>query len=509
MKKILFLFLFIASIFLTSCSLFNNTKDVTSNLSSINVSPSTITTNTITPTFRPIITETSNLIPTTTTNLIPTTTKIDDEEKYYNDLFNLQNKINIDINISDEELKKINDDYMRNTYRMADKVTITITYIDNTSYVREIEEVGIRMKGNTSRTSFFDNKIYQNVHFKLSFDETFDDENEYSISERKIWANTFLRNERKARTVFGLDGLEIKFNRENDASYSRDIYASYVYKKYGVLAQNMNLGTINFMNQNMDSNVDTLYKIYEPVDKYFIHRNFNKGLDDGDLYKATYGTSSGMPTLNQKDSSAYGINNEIYKNQKKITYDLKTNKKKSNHSMINNFLNWINSNENDLANDLINYLDEDYFYTLMAIQYLTGDWDNFLYDSNNYYLYFNDLGIAYFIPYDMDRCFGIQAKDHDMVSLSPTNYYNLQGDNNKSNLLIKTIFKNNSIAQEKYLNKLKEIASDILNIDNFKDSVYDYIYDNYHNSYDISLGNKPENRNNAPESYFTQKIKLI
>ena len=38
-----------------------------------------------------------------------------------------------------------------------------------------------------------------------------------------------------------------------------------------------------------------------------------------------------------------------------------------------------------------NYFDEDYFITLMALMYLSGDWDNFMYDSNNYYLYFNNF----------------------------------------------------------------------------------------------------------------------
>ena len=232
-------------------------------------------------------------------------------------------------------------------------------------------------------------------------------------------------------------------------------------------------------------------------------------MNDGDLYKATYGNETGMPTLNQTDPNAYGVNKEIYKNQKKLTYDLKTNKKKSNQEMIRKFLGWVNNSKPDISETLGSFMDEDYFYTFMAIQYLTGDWDNFLYDSNNYYLYFDDNGKAYFIPYDMDRCFGIQAKNHGMVDLSYNSDWNLQGDNNRSNLLIKTIFKDGSIAQAKYIAKIQELAPKILDNNVFENTVYNNVYSTYSSFETINTGNYPSEANNAPKSYFDNKLETI
>ena len=518
MKKKLLMLLPVSLLILTSCSFLDNLINPTTT-GTTTVEPTTTTTKTGMTTTR-----TTTVAPTTTTTRVePTTTTATtittststtqlvnvDTALYYDDLFDLNNKVELSINISNSELKKINDDYMRNTYRMADSFKVKITYPNGDILESEIDEVGIRMKGNTSRTSFMSgNEITNNDSYKLSFDETFDDEEEYTPSERKVWTDSSARKVRKDRTFFSLGGLEIKFNREGDASYSRDVYAAKVYKDNGIKAQNTTLGVVNFVNQNTSSSVDPLYKIYEPVDKYFVHRYF-EGNDDGDLYKATYGKETGMPTLNHTTANAYGVDTTIYKGDQPMSYDLKTNKKKSKHVMMKNFLEWINSSETDLSSTLADYMDEDYFYTFMAIQYFTGDWDNFLYDSNNDYLYFGDNGKAYFIPYDMDRCFGIQAKNNDMVNKRYNDYWNLQGDNNKSNLLKKTIFKSGSSAQMAYQNKIKAIASSVLNNNSFENNVYNIIYNNYNNIVNIDKGNAPAEYNNAPESYFRQKLALI
>lgn len=505
MKRKILMMLPISILMLSSCSILEGliTTKNTTTIPTTTVSTNLNTTTTVEPTT--IITTKTGITPTITTS---TTVENVDTALYYNDLFNLNNKVELSISISNSELKKINDDYMCNTYRMADLLKVKITYPNGNVLESEIDEVGIRMKGNTSRRSFLNgNDIESNVSYKLSFDETFDDE-EYKLSERKVWTDSNARKLRKDRTFFSLGGLEIKFNREGDASYSRDIYASKVYRENGVMAQNVTLGEVKFVNQTSYSGVDTLYKIYEPVDKYFVHRYF-EGNDDGDLYKATYGKETGMPTLNHTTANAYGVDTTIYKGNQPMSYDLKTNKKKSKHVMMKNFLEWINSSETDLSSTLADYMDEDYFYTFMAIQYFTGDWDNFLYDSNNYYLYFGDNGKAYFIPYDMDRCFGIQAKNNDMVNKRYNDYWNLQGDNNKSNLLKKTIFKSESSAQMAYLNKIKAIASSVLNNNSFENNVYNIIYNNYNNIVNIDKGNAPAEYNNAPKSYFEQKLALI
>ena len=164
----------------------------------------------------------------------------------------LKNKINVTVNISESELAKIEADYQEygsecNIYRLASSVTITIEYPnERETTVATIEEVGIRMKGNTTRHSFYDNGITSLIHFKLDFQETFDDSSVYSSSELKTWEDETMRENRKNRTFFGLRGLELKYNAEGDLTYTRDIYASKVYRENGIFAQDTNLGVLNF-----------------------------------------------------------------------------------------------------------------------------------------------------------------------------------------------------------------------------------------------------------------------
>ena len=194
------------------------------------------------------------------------------------------------------------------------------------------------MKGNTSRHSFYYNGIKDLIHYKLSFQETFDDEKIYKKSEIKSWDSLEERENRKNRTFFDLRGLELKFNSEGDLTYSKDVYASRIYREYGVLAQQTTVGIIN-MNLDNDlkySGTLGVYRIYEPLDRMFIKRNFPKDNNDGELYKATWGSAKGMPTLNNKSSASYGVDESLPGQTKTVSYDLKTNKKTSKHENISN-----------------------------------------------------------------------------------------------------------------------------------------------------------------------------
>ena len=80
----------------------------------------------------------------------------------FNDLFDPSNHISIKLDISDSELKKIQQDYDKYAgmgskspiYRMADMI-VKITKPDGTGYSITVPQVGVRMKGNSSRTSFY------------------------------------------------------------------------------------------------------------------------------------------------------------------------------------------------------------------------------------------------------------------------------------------------------------------------------------------------------------------
>ena len=111
------------------------------------------------------------------------------------DFFNLGNRIDIKINISNEELKKLQADYetgyKSEIYRLASKVVITLTNFGN-KYTWEYENVGIRQKGNTSRIPIYNGdgninlKITKYALNKLEIDELGLDETDRKILEIMI-----------------------------------------------------------------------------------------------------------------------------------------------------------------------------------------------------------------------------------------------------------------------------------------------------------------------------------
>ena len=166
-----------------------------------------------------------------------------EEEQLYVRLFDLANKVEIQIHMADEELAKMQADYEYYSsfeskspiYRKAD-VTITIHSAAGTER-HEIEEVGVRMKGNTSRTAFYSEEagIYNAIHLKLDFQETFDDE-EYYGADAKVWADEESREARKDRTFATLEKLDLRWNRCDDGSYLKEYYAFAAYRAFDVLS---------------------------------------------------------------------------------------------------------------------------------------------------------------------------------------------------------------------------------------------------------------------------------
>lgn len=334
----------------------------------------------------------------------------------YNQLFDINNKVTIKVDISDSELQKIQSDYKRygsaaSTYRIADKVTITI---GGTSY--EMYEVGIRLKGNSSRVEpLVGGDINQRnlVNFKLSFKQTFDDVSLYG-NEAKTWSSDAARSERKNRTFAGLESLELKWNRNFDSTYTCNYWANMMFKDILGYAQsttlcNLNLGTINY----------GVYVLYEPVDENFIARYFPND-QGGDLYKCGWGTTgnNNWTGANYTTGSASSIGVSQDNSSKKYAYDLKTNKKKSNYSSIKNLINTVNSNPSAFGN----VVDTDRWVKFAATAYFAGNPDDMRNNYNNHYVYFLKNGKAVFIPYDYDRCFGITSGwnvDNGLLDANP------------------------------------------------------------------------------------------
>ncbi len=320
------------------------------------------------------------------------------------DFFNLDYKIKLEVEITQETLQKLNQDYEVGNKESYHKCNLNIYY--NTLQFH-YEDVGIRQKGNSSRGSILteDGKINLR-HYKLSFSETFDDE---FRDEKDVWQDKEALDYRENRTFFGLDKLILRWNRNADGTYLKEFYANEIYRNNDVLAPHCNLIQLEMNIKNQKENLG-VYLAIEDINKDFIKRNLVKESAKGDLYKLGW-TNVGAK-LNSLDDSLFGVEYQIkdgdhYK-EISFPYDLKSNKKTSKHEALKAFIQEI---MDTTTSDFDDFLKKNTIYdsviSYLAISYLLGDPDDLRGNFNNTYLYFTkDTSLAFFIPTDSDRALG-------------------------------------------------------------------------------------------------------
>ena len=337
------------------------------------------------------------------------------EQGVYSALFDEDAQVSIDIDMSDLEWKKLNQDFIdfdnvhsqSPIYRMANSVTIGINDGDGFLYYY-YEEVGVRMKGNTSRHVFYGNDGFtDNIHMKLSFKQTFDDEEDgYKPEELKVWTDTVKRAERKARTFGGMEKIDLKYNSTQDETYVRELYAMKLFRENGIYAPNVTLCSLTALEKDSTQKNLGVYRIHECIDEAFIARHIGEE-KAGDLWKCTYSRKGPADLTDYDLDNRVGVEDEL--EGKFYSYDKKTNKKKDkttglrDFSSIKNFIAAIK----EPSADYESLIDVEYFTKFEAVNYLLGNPDCIRNNYNNYYLYFRKDGKAIIIPYDYDRCLGI------------------------------------------------------------------------------------------------------
>lgn len=333
-----------------------------------------------------------------------------DSDDVYDALFDEDSLVSVKIDMSDAEWKKLSDDcdkYRKSPiYRYADSVTLTV---QTNGVKREYyyDEVGVRLKGNTSRRKFYgDDGFYASVHFKLSFKQTFDDEDEYVPDEIKTWDDDDERAARKDRRFATMEKIDVKWNSTADDTYVKELYALKLFRENGIAAQNATLCSLSAKNKDKEFINMGVYKLYEPVDEAFLARRFPND-DGGDLYKCTWGSGVGSDFTSALGT--IGVEDEL--ENKFYTYDKKTNKKKGadgkrDFSSMIDFIDGVNASEDNFST----LMDLDYFAEFEAVNYMLGNPDCIRNNRNNFYTYFRPSdGRAIFIPYDYDRCLGITS----------------------------------------------------------------------------------------------------
>ena len=392
----------------------------------------------------------------------------EDEIALFNDFFDPNNHISIKLDISNAELKKIQKDYEKYSgmgskspiYRMADLI-VSIRKPDGSEQTYTVPQVGVRMKGNTSRTSFYSDNdgMYNLIHFKVSFQETFD-EVEYYGSDALVWSDSDARETRKDRTFATLEKIDLRWNRNDDTTYIRETYAYELFREFGVLAPHTNLASVDIGNDHAG-----VWVVYEPVDKIFLEKNLPESALGGDLYKLGW-TNEGATFTS---FSSYGVEDED--NCKFYVYDLKTNKKKSTHQSLKNLINTLNSSS--LSKErFASVVDIENFMYYCAVSYMVGNCDDLRNNYNNSYIYFRaDTGKMLVIPYDGDRGLGVNVWNptgHGMTKDDPFTKRALGNNSDqRSPLFLKSVCQGGFFVNE-YTEALKEVdASEMLTVSKF------------------------------------------
>lgn len=226
-----------------------------------------------------------------------------------------------------------------------------------------IDNIGFRFRGNTSR-----DKI------KKSF---------------KVSLNTFVSGQK-------YQGVEkINLNAEvNDPSMLRSRLCWDLYREYQIPASRS-----NHVNLYINGDYFGLYQNIEHIDDEFVETYF--GNNTGNLYKCTYPANLDYISEDPDDYklAPWGTR----------TYELKTNEQLDNYSDLAEFISFLNlSSNDDLECKLKDYFNVSSYLKVAAIDVLVGNWDGYIYNQNNFYLYHNPLSDQFeYIPYDVDNTWGI------------------------------------------------------------------------------------------------------
>ena len=364
------------------------------------------------------------------------------DEVTYEDLFNLNNKVEITIDVDKSEMQKINDDNVYagdfdsikpETYHLAKKFTLVL-HNGSKEFKWELENVGIKQKGNTSRKPIFlDNGDISNKnHFKISFDETFTDTARYDSA----FINAHGNEEYKNRDLLGLDGLDIKWNKIDDSTHLKEIYSNMILRSAGILAQHIGLATMQMKYDGNKTADFGLCSIFEQSNKTFIKNSLQstttyinmaswkeekagtfglEGKKYGDLYKASYGKGDGAnnywegATFKSEtiQGKRIGVKTDITGYNWPI-YERKTNTGENYaDTRMKELVTLLNKSSTTVA-QIGEKVDLQYLAMEEAVMYFLGSPDAMRYNYNNYMVYFRRTdGKMIIIPIDNDRCFGV------------------------------------------------------------------------------------------------------
>ena len=278
-----------------------------------------------------------------------------------NTLFDDTRLSSIYITIPADSLAVIYDSVLSDHYYLARFI------FDDTQKKDTLENIGFRLRGNTSRYS-------KKKSFKISF-------NEY-VSGRKY------------------QGVKkINLNGEhNDPTMIREKLFYNIWKKAGMVERRTSFVKL-FINQSYYG----LYTNLEEMEKEWLSLVYPQ--NGGNLYKCAY----------PADLVFLGTDQQVYKDLVNSTatggrvYDLQTNKSQDDYTRLVELISTLNEPPDEqFVSDISRILNVDQYLKALALDVATGNWDDYGFNKNNYYLYDNPSDARFhFIAYDPDNTFGV------------------------------------------------------------------------------------------------------
>ena len=221
---------------------------------------------------------------------------------------------------------------------------------------------GIRLRGNTSLNA-------EKKSYRISFD---------SFSANQNWR--------------GLKDVNL-IALHNDPSLMRSKLCYDMFLSQGIAAPRTAHAAFYINEQYMG-----VYQLTEPIDDIFCKTHIDDQ-GDGNLFKCTY-----PATLEYLGSNPDLYKFEMWGNR---IYELKNNEWMDDYSSIANLIDFYNGSSDFMCYNE-NPLHLRQYITCAALEILLGHWDNYIFNKNNFYLYYNELTRKFqYLPYDLDNTLGI------------------------------------------------------------------------------------------------------
>jgi len=236
---------------------------------------------------------------------------------------------------------------------------------DDGNFRDSVANVGLRLRGNTSLFA-------QKKSFKISFNE-------------------FV----PGREYQGVRKLNLR-GQHNDPTMIREKLFYEVWEKADMPERRM-----AFVKLYINGQYRGLYTNAEEIDKIWLEKTYDD--NDGNLYKCTW----------PADLAYHGSNHLTYKsilnNPETRAYDLTTNETEDDYTRLVALITALNQPVTAaFPQQISQILNVDGVLKAFAIDVATGNWDDYFYNKNNYYLYDNPAtGRFEFITFDTDNTFGV------------------------------------------------------------------------------------------------------